>query len=66
MSREEDSTGFTIAEKFLALLIILVGAIVVYNTATSPELFDRYPLFFAVGGLSLIVLGVFIILAKAQ
>lgn len=64
MSREEDSTGFTIAEKFFALLIILIGAIVVYNTAKSPGLI--YPVFFAVGGMALIVLGVFMILAKTQ
>ncbi|MFQ6068554.1 MAG: hypothetical protein ACE5KD_03320 [Candidatus Bathyarchaeia archaeon] len=63
MSREE-STGYTIAEKFFALLIILIGAIVVYNATTSPNL--TYPFFFAVGGLALIVLGVFMILAKAQ
>ena len=66
MSREGESTGFTIVEKFFALLIILIGAIVAYNTTTSPNLFDRYPLFFAVGGLALIVLGAFMILAKTQ
>ncbi len=64
MSREEEGAGFAIAEKFFALLIILIGAIVMYNTATSPGL--TYPVLFAVGGLALIVLGVFIILAKAQ
>ena len=67
MSREEDSTGFAIAEKFFALLIILIGAIVVYNTATSPTaLENKFPIFFATGGLALIVLGVFMILAKVQ
>jgi hypothetical protein len=59
-----DSTGFTIAEKFFALLIILIGAIVVYITTTSPNL--TYPIFFATGGLALIVLGVFMVLAKAE
>jgi len=60
----EDSTGFTIAEKFFALLIILIGAIVVYVTVTSSDL--TYPIFFATGGLALIVLGVFMILAKTE
>lgn len=64
MSAEEESTWFTIAEKFLALLIILIGAIVVYNTVTSPSIV--FPIFFSVGGLSLIVLGVFMILAKTK
>jgi len=60
----EDSTGFTIAEKFFALLIILIGAIVFYVTITSSDL--MFPIFFTTGGLALIVLGVFMILAKAE
>jgi hypothetical protein len=64
LSAEEESTWFTIAEKFLALLIILIGAIVVYNTVTSPSIV--FPIFFSVGGLALIVLGVFMILAKTK
>lgn len=66
MSREEESVGFTIAEKFFALLVILIGAIVAYNATTSPDLFARYSVFFVGGGLALIALGVFMILAKAQ
>jgi hypothetical protein len=65
VSREEgESVGFTVAEKFFALLIILIGAIVVYVTLTSPDLSDRYPVLFATGGFALVVLGVFMILAK--
>ena len=64
MSREEESAGFTIAEKFFALLIILIGAVVLYNTIISSGLY--YPVLFAAGGLALIVLGVFMILAKAR
>ena len=64
MSRDEDSIGAAIAEKFLALLIILLGSIVVYLTAISPDL--TFSLFFAVGGLSLIILGIATIIAKIQ
>lgn len=64
MSREEESTGFVIVEKFFALLIIIIGALVLYNTIISSGLF--YPVLFAVGGLALIILGVFMILAKAR
>jgi len=66
MSKSEESVGFTIAEKFFALLLILIGSIVVYNTATSPVLAERYPILFAVGGLALLLLGVFIIIARVQ
>jgi len=64
LSSKEDLTGFTIAEKFFALLIILIGAIIVYVTTSTSGLL--YPAFFAVGGLALVVLGVFMILAKTQ
>ncbi|UCB59670.1 MAG: hypothetical protein JSW72_05930 [Candidatus Bathyarchaeota archaeon] len=60
----EDSVGFTIAEKFFALLIILIGIIVFYITATSPNL--MFPIFFTAGGLALVVLGVFMVLARAK
>jgi len=66
MSREGDSTGFAIIEKLFALLIVLIGAILVYNVSTSPGLSARYPVFFALGGLTLVVLGVFMLLAKVQ
>ena len=59
---EEESMGFTAAEKLFALLIILIGALVIYNVSISPDLV--YPLLFSVGGLSLVVLGVIMILVK--
>ncbi len=65
LSRDGDeSTGWTIVEKFIALLIILIGAIVTYNTATSPSIV--YSVIFGVGGLALIALGFLIIIAKAK
>lgn len=71
MSREEtETTGFTVAEKFFGLLIILIGALVVYATATSPAVTAMSPpvvsFFFTVGGLALIVLGVFMFLVKTR
>ena len=60
---EEESMGFTIVEKFFALLIILIGALVIYNVSISPDLV--YPLLFSVGGLALVVLGIIMILVKA-
>jgi hypothetical protein len=65
LSRDGDeSTGWTVAEKFIALLIILIGAIVTYNTATSPSIL--YSVIFGVGGLALIAVGLLIIVAKAK
>jgi len=64
LSNKGDLTGFTIAEKFFALIIILIGSIVIYITTISLSLI--YPILFTVGGLALIVLGIFMILAKTQ
>ena len=65
LSRDGDeSTGFIVAEKFIALLLILIGAIVTYNTATSPSIV--YSMIFGVGGLALVTLGILIIIAKAK
>ncbi len=67
MSKEGgESVGFTIAEKFFALLVILIGTLVIYYTTTSPVLSNRYPIMFVTGGLALIILGVFMILAKVK
>jgi hypothetical protein len=64
LSGEEESTWFTIAEKFFALLVILVGAIIIYATMTSAGI--MFPVIFAIGGLSLIIIGAFMFLAKAK
>ncbi len=57
--------GLTIMEKLLGLIMITIGAITFYvtytNLTSSPE-----PLFFLVAGLILAILGVFLILAKAE
>lgn len=63
MSEEEDSTWFTIAEKFFGLLVVLIGAIIVYAAVTSADV--MFPAIFATGGLALIVVGAFMFLAKA-
>lgn len=64
MRREEESVGFTLAEKFFALLVILIGSILVYNTVTTPAL--TYPILFLAGGLALIILGVFMFFARTK
>ena len=64
MSGEEDSTWFTMAEKFFGLLVILIGAIIVYAAVTSADV--MFPAIFATGGISLIIVGAFMFLAKAK
>jgi hypothetical protein len=57
--------GLTIMEKLLGLVMIAIGAITFYvtytNLTSSPN-----PVFFLVAALILAVLGIFLILAKAE
>ncbi|MCW3981675.1 MAG: hypothetical protein NWE81_00940 [Candidatus Bathyarchaeota archaeon] len=62
----EESVGFTIMEKFFALLIIIIGVVVAFNVATTPGLNGIQPISFVAGGLVLVVLGAVMILAKTQ
>ncbi|UCG36177.1 MAG: hypothetical protein JSV64_06055 [Candidatus Bathyarchaeota archaeon] len=64
MSREDEPVGFAIAEKFFALLIILIGSLLTYNAATSPRI--SFPALFIIPGLALIILGLFMVLARSQ
>jgi hypothetical protein len=52
------------AEKFFGLLVILIGAIIVYAAVTSADV--MFPAIFATGGISLIIVGAFMFLAKAK
>ncbi len=62
----EESAGSTIMEKFFALLIIIIGVIITFNVAITPGLSGIQPVSFIAGGLTLVVLGVLMILAKTQ
>ena len=64
MSNEEESVWFTIAEKALGLLVVLIGVIIVYSTTTSPAL--KLPGPFAVGGLAMVAVGTFMFLSKTE
>ena len=67
MSREVP-VGLTVAEKFLGLLIIIIGAIMIYVTHTNPPTYPvaAYSGIFMAAGILLIALGIFLILAKAE
>ena len=65
---KEAPTGLSIAEKFLGLLTILIGAVAVYVTYTNPPTgqIGRFSGIFMAAGFALIGLGVFLVLAKAE
>ena len=67
---EEAPLGLTIAEKFCGLLSIFLGGVIVYFTSVDPPKggahVESYSLVFLVGGVILIILGVFLLLVKAE
>jgi len=64
----EVPVGLTVAEKFLGLLIIIIGAIMIYVTHNNPPTYPvaAYSGIFMAAGILLIALGIFLILAKAE
>jgi len=68
MSEEEKPMGLTIAEKFFGLLVILIGVITVYFTYTNPPegIVAPFSGIFIAGGIALIAIGIFLVLAKAE
>ncbi len=66
MSEGEAPTGLTTLEKFFGLLLIVFGAILLYYTGQTPTLKGLGFIFFPIFAVGLIVLGIFMVLAKAQ
>jgi len=62
----EAPIGLTIMEKLLGLVIILIGAITFYVTYTNMASVGVQPVFFLAVGFVLVVLGIFILIAKAE
>jgi heme/copper-type cytochrome/quinol oxidase subunit 4 len=67
---KEVPVGLTAAEKFFGLLIIIIGAILVYFTYTSPPASDgqvaNYSFIFMIAGFALIAFGIFLLLVKSK
>jgi hypothetical protein len=65
---EEKPIGLTIAEKFLGLLVILIGALTINFTYNDPpeDIVAPFVGIFIAAGIALIAIGVFLILAKTE
>jgi hypothetical protein len=63
---EEGSFGASLAERFFGLILVIMGAVALYYTATSGDVLLSYTTFFAVLSAILIVLGLILITAKTE
>lgn len=64
----EAPVGLTIAEKLFGLLVIVLGIVVTYLTSSDPPegSVSQFSGFFALLGLALIAIGIFLVLAKTS
>jgi hypothetical protein len=67
---EEAPVGLTVAEKLCGLISIFLGGAIAYFTIVDPPKtgghVESYSFAFLIGGFILIVLGVFLLLVKAE
>jgi hypothetical protein len=64
MSEEGDTYWISLAEKFFGLILIIVGAIMIYYTATSTSALGQFSLFFGILSGVTLVIGFFLLLVK--
>ncbi len=63
---EEGAFWATLAEKFFGLLLAILGAIAMYYTFASADVLGAFTGFFGFLAIVLLLLGLFLILAKPE
>jgi hypothetical protein len=61
---EEDTFWIKLGERFFGLLLIIIGAILLYFTATSTEALLAFSAFFGFLSIVIIAVGVVLLIAK--
>jgi ABC-type tungstate transport system substrate-binding protein len=64
MSEEGDTFWVSLAEKFFGVIVIIVGGVLLYLTATSTGVLGAFSIFFGVVGVILIAIGLFLLLVR--
>jgi hypothetical protein len=64
MSEEGDTFWVSLAERFIGLLLIIIGGIMIYLTATSTIGLGDFSAFFGFLSVILLALGVFLLVVK--
>ena len=68
MSEEGDTFFVNLAEKFLGLILVIIGAIMLYLTATTsgPSGLGAFITFFGVLSVIMVVIDLFLLLVRAS
>jgi hypothetical protein len=65
MSEEGDTFWVSLAEKFFGLIVLLIGGVMLYLTATSTDVLGAFSLFFGVVSFVLFAIGLFLLLVRS-
>ena len=63
---EEGSFGVNALEKFFGVIILIIGVVSMYYTFTSTSVLGTFTGVFGFLGLVLVILGVFLLIAKVE
>jgi Zn-dependent protease len=63
MSDEGDTFWVSLSEKFVGLILIILGALMLYYTATTADL-GTFGAFFGVLSVVMLIIGVFLLIVK--
>lgn len=64
MSEEGDTFWISLAEKFFGLIVILIGGVMLYLTATSTDVLGAFSLFFGIVSFAMLAIGLFLVLVR--
>jgi nitrate reductase gamma subunit len=64
MSEEGDTFWASLAEKFFGIIVIIIGGVLLYLTATSTSTLGAFSLFFGVVSVILLAIGLFLLLVR--
>jgi len=65
VSEEGDTFWVSLAEKFFGLIVLVIGAILLYFTATSLDQLSQFSVFFGALSVVVMIVGVFLLLVRA-
>jgi len=63
---EESGWGLNVAERFFGLLILVIGAISLYYTASSGDVLGGYVQLFSFLCIGLMLIGIVVLVAKTE
>jgi hypothetical protein len=64
MSNEGDTFWVSLAERVFGLILIVIGGVMLYFTATSTDVLGGFSVFFGALSVILVIIGVFLLIVK--